>query len=187
MDSPARLMGFGGPGSTKPLPPMPPEYEAKALSQAFLTLSQIAPQILEHQSSGTIAGVALDKQRPNETVKLGNYILNVELPHGRGAQAPVPDILGYGLFMATGPDEYLLAGNNLLLTFTPDTPGPPIAGLASQEAGRFDNNGKWVATHFLGGDDSNFSSEPPVGQSGSVVRLAFGEHAVQRVKLYRYR
>lgn len=89
--------------------------------------------------------------------------------------------------MATGPDEYLLAGNNLLLTFTPDTPGPPIASLASQEAGRFDNNGKWVATHFLGGDDSNFSSEPLVGQSGSVVRLAFGEHAVQRVTLYRYR
>jgi hypothetical protein len=187
MDSPARLVGFGGPGSTKPLPPLPPEYEAKALSQAFLTLSQIAPQILEHQSSGTIAGVALDKQRPNETLKLGNYILNVELPHGRGAQAAVPDIIGYGLFMATGSDEYLLAGNNLLLTFTPDTPGPPIAGLAAQEAGRFDNNGKWVATHFLGGDDSNFSSEPPVGQSGSVVRLAFGEHAVQRVKLYRYR
>ena len=41
--------------------------------------------------------------------------------------------------MATGPDEYLLAGNNLLITFTPDTPGPPIAGLAMQEAGRFDS------------------------------------------------
>ena len=80
MDSPARLVGFGGPGSSKPLPPLPPEYEAKALSQAFLTLSQIAPQILEHQASGTIAGVALDKQRPDEKVKLGNYILNVGLP-----------------------------------------------------------------------------------------------------------
>ena len=89
--------------------------------------------------------------------------------------------------MAAGPDEYLLAGNNLLVTFTPNTPGPPIAGLAGQEAGRFDNNGKWVATHFLGGDDSVFSSDPPAGQSGSVVRLAFGEHAIQRVKLYRYR
>jgi hypothetical protein len=74
-----------------------------------------------------------------------------------------------------------------LITFTPHAPGPPIAGLAGQEAGRFDADGKWVATHFLGGDDTNFSSEPPVGQSGSVVRLAFGEHAVQRVTLYRYR
>jgi hypothetical protein len=177
MDSPTRLIGFGGPGSTQPLPPLPPAYEAKALSQAFLTLSQIAPQILEHQSSGTIAAAVLDKQRPNEKVKLGNYILNVELPHGRGAQAPVPDIIGYGLFMAAGPDEYLVAGNNVMISFTPNTPGPPIAGLAEQEAGRFDGNGKWVATHFLGGDDS----------SDSVVRLSFGERAIQRVTLYRYR
>jgi hypothetical protein len=90
--------------------------------------------------------------------------------------------------MTAGPDEYLLAGNNLLITFTPDTPGPPIAGLAGQEAGRFDNNGKWVATHFLGGDDSVISSDPPApGQSGSGVRLILGERAIQRVKLYRYR
>ena len=177
MDSPTRLFGFGGPGSTKPLPPVPAEYEAKALSQAFLTLSQIAPQILEHQSKGTIAGVALDKQKPDEKVKLGNYILNVGLPRGRGQQATVPDLIGYGVFMAVGPDEYLVAGNNLHITFTPDTPGPPIAGLAEQEAGRFDANGKWVATHLLGGDDS----------SESVVRLSWGERAIQRVTLYRYR
>ena len=177
MDSPTRLFGFGGPGSNKPLPPVPAEYEAKALSQAFLTLSQIAPQILEHQSKGTIAGVAVDKQKPDEKVKLGNYILNVGLPRGRGAQNEVPDLIGYGLFMAVGPDEYLVAGNNLHITFTPNTPGPPIAGLAEQEAGRFDNNGKWVATHLLGGDDS----------SDSVVRLSWGERAIQRVTLYRYR
>jgi hypothetical protein len=177
MDSPTRLFGFGGPGSTKPLPPVPAEYEAKALSQAFLTLSQIAPQILEHQSKGTIAGVAVDKQKPDEKVKLGNYILNVGLPRGRGTPNVVPDLMGYGVFMAVGPDEYLVAGNNLHITFTPATPGPPIAGLADQEAGRFDNNGKWVATHFLGGDDS----------SDSVVRLSWGERAIQRVTLYRYR
>jgi hypothetical protein len=177
MDAPTRLFGFGGPGSTKPLPPVPAEYEAKALSQAFLTLSQIAPQILEHQSKGTIAGVALDQQRPEEKVKLGNYILNVGLPRGRGQQATVPDLIGYGLFMATGPDEYLVAGNNVMITFTPDTPGPPIAGLAEQEAGRFDKNGKWVAAQSLGGDDS----------SESVVRLSWGERAIQRVTLYRYR
>jgi hypothetical protein len=177
MDAPTRLFGFGGPGSTKPLPPVPAEYEAKALSQAFLTLSQIAPQILEHQSKGTIAGVALDKQRPDEKVKLGNYILNVGLPRGRGQQATVPDLIGYGVFMAVGPDEYLVAGNNVMITFTPDTPGPPIAGLADQEAGRFDKSGKWVAAQSLGGDDS----------SESVVRLSGGERAIQRVTLYRYR
>jgi hypothetical protein len=90
--------------------------------------------------------------------------------------------------MAVGPDEYLVAGNNVVITFTPDSPGPPIAGLADQEAGRFDSNGKWVATHFLGGDDSLVSSVPlPANRSGSGVRLGFGERAIQRVTLYRYR
>jgi hypothetical protein len=176
MDALTRLYGFGGPGSTRQLPPVPPEYEAKALSQAFLTLSQIAPQILEHQSKGTIAGVVVDKEKPDEKVKLGNYILNVGLPRGRGTPNVVPDLIGYGVFMAVGPDEYLVAGNNLHITFKPDTPGPPIAGLAEQEAGRFDKTGKWVATHFLGGDDS----------SQSVVRVSWGERAIQRVTLYRY-
>jgi len=187
MDSLARLVGFGGPGSTKPLPPMPPEYEAKGLSQAFLTLSQIAPQILEHQTNGTIAGVVVDRQRTNENVKLGNYIINVRMPPGVRGPNAASYPMGYGLFMALGPDEYLLAGNNLLLTFTPDTPGPQIAGLAQHEAGRFDNKGKWVATHFIGGDDSMITSYPAANQSGSGVRLAFGERAIQRVTLYRYR
>jgi hypothetical protein len=79
--------------------------------------------------------------------------------------------------MATGPDEYLLVGNNLMITFTPDTPGPPLGGLAEQAAGRFDGNGKWVTLQLLGGDDS----------SDNVVRLSFGERAIQRVKVYRYR
>jgi hypothetical protein len=165
---------------------VPAEYEAKPLSQAFLTLSQIAPQILEHQTNGTIAAVALDRQRPDEQVKLGNYILNAGLPRNRGS-TNAPNLVGCGLFIALGPDEYLLAGNNISLTFTPNTPGPPIAGLAEQAAGRYDKNGKWVTTHLLGGDDSVFSSEPPPGQSGSVVRLSYGEHAIQRVLLYRYR
>jgi hypothetical protein len=186
MVSSERLEGFGGPGSSKPLPPLPPIYEAKALSQGFRTLSAIAPQILEHQTNGTIAGVVLDKQRPGEKVKLGNYTINAVMPRGARGTNGVAYPMGYGVFIALGKDEYLLAGNNLLLTFTPDTPGW-IAGLSTQEAGWYDKNGKWVVTHFLGGDDSMITSDPTPDQSGSGVRLDFGEHAVQRVTLYRYR
>ncbi len=191
IDSPERLVGFGGPGGIRPLAPPPPEYEVQPLPQAFLTLSQVAPQILEHQSNGTIAGVALDKQRPDEKVKLGNYILNVGLPRNRHTPAVIPDVTGYGLFMTLGPDDYLLVGNNLQITFSPNTPGPPIAGLAEQEAGRFDKDGKWVVTHLLGGDDSvaadDMAAAAAVNQSGSGIRLSYGERAIQRVKLYRYR
>jgi len=101
-----------GPGSSKPLPPPPPEYEQQALSQAFLVLSQIARKSWRTQTNGTIAGVALDDHRTSERVKLGNYILNVGFPTGRRAPDVAPEPVGYGLFMEVGPDEYLLAGNN---------------------------------------------------------------------------
>jgi hypothetical protein len=188
MESPTeRLAGFGGPDSTTPIPPMPREYEAKSLSQAYFTMADIAPQILAHQTNGTIAGMVLDRQRPTDQVKLGNYFINAVMPRAAGGTNAEADPMGYGLCIALGPDEYLLAGNHLLLTFTPATPGPPIAGLAWHEAGRYDRKGRWVALQLIGGDDSMITSDPPADQSGSGVRLGFGERAIQRVKLYRYR
>jgi hypothetical protein len=150
----------------------------------------LAPSILEHQSKGTIAAASLNRQNPDRQVKLGDYILNVGLPRNRRTPAVVPDVTGYGIFMATGPDEYLLAGNNLQITFTPNTSGPPIAGIARQENGHFEN-GKWVVTRYLAGDDSvlryDIATVADMGQSGSGVRLSAPDRGIQRVKLYRYR
>ena len=108
----------------------------------------------------------------------------------------VPDLTGYGIFMATGPDEFLMAGDNVQITFSPDTPGPEFVGLAEQEAGRFEN-GKWVVTRYLAGDDStlrrDYANAVAEGQSGFGVRLfsqphlSFAERAIQRVKVYRYK
>jgi hypothetical protein len=62
-------------------------------------------------------------------------------------------------------------------------------GLAQQEAGRFED-GKWVLTRYLGGDDSilryDFANIAAMNQSGNGVRLSAGERAIQRVKVYRY-
>jgi hypothetical protein len=64
-----------------------------------------------------------------------------------------------------------------------------------QAAGRFEN-GKWVVTRYLGGDDStlrkDLANAVAEGQSGFGVRLfsqphlSFAERAIQRVKVYRY-
>jgi len=160
------------------------------LSVAYAQLAQLAPTILEHQAQGTIAAVSLNRQRPEQQVKLGHYILNAALVRSFRTPDAIPDVTGYGIFMAVAPDEYLVAGNNLQISFTPNTPGPPIAGLARQEAGHFEN-GRWVATRLLGGDDSmlrsDFANVVEVGQSGSGVRLRAGDQGMQRVRLYRYR
>jgi hypothetical protein len=152
-------------------------------------LGQLAPYILEHQANGTIDGALLTKQNPDVEIKLGDYTLNVGLTRSPRAPDVVPDIIGYGIFMAEGPNDYLMAGNNIQVTFTPNTPGPPIAGLAWQESGQFEN-GQWVRTRILAGDDSVLRYDFPhivaMGQSGSGVRLSIGEQGIQKVKLYRY-
>jgi hypothetical protein len=62
--------------------------------------------------------------------------------------------------------------------------------LAQQEAGRFEN-GKWVVTRYLAGDDSvlryDIDVAAAMNQSASGVRLTAGARGIQRVKLYRYK
>lgn len=45
----------------------------------------------------------------------------------------------------------------MTIAFTPHTPGPPIAGLASVEEGRF-VEGRWVRGRTLAGDDAGQSN-----------------------------
>ena len=86
-------------------------------------------------------------------------------------------VFGPGL-ETTGPDEFYMAGSGLTVTFSPDTPGPPLAGLATVEEGRF-VDGQWVRGRTLAGDDT--------GQ-GNSISLDAGRHpGILRVTLYRYR
>jgi hypothetical protein len=189
-DNVARLQGFDPDSPQPPASQPPPDVEALPFSVSYKMLAQLAPYILEHQANGTIAAASLNRQNPDRQIKLGGYVLDVGLPRNRRTPNAVPDLTGYGIFMATGPDEFLLAGNNLQITFTPDTSGPPIAGIARQENGHFEN-GKWVVTRYLGGDDSvlryDIATVADMGQSGSGVRLSAPDRGIQRVKLYRYR
>ena len=168
-----------------------PPIERRPFPMAYEALGQLAPFILEHQSKGTIAAAMVNKQNPEMQVKLGDYTLTVGLQRDPRTFNVVPDLTGYGLFMLEGPNEYLMAGNNIQVVFTPNTPGPEIAGLAWQESGKF-VDGKWVRNRILGGDDSvlRFDIMPTFAamkQSGSGVRLDAGEHGIQKVKVYRYR
>ena len=193
-------------------PQVPTDVENLPLPQAYATLTQLAPMVLEAQTKGTISAVWLNKDKPDTDVHLGGYVLHATLggwgrrnvsdvPIGFNGNTlkgldVVPDIPGYAIFMSTGPDEYLMTGDNVQVTFTPDTPGPEFVGLAEQDAGHFEN-GKWVHQRFLAGDDStlrkDFANAVAMGQSGFGVRLfsqphlSFAERAIQRVKVYRYK
>lgn len=154
------------------------------LARSYDILSQLAPLILDHQPEGRVAGVLLEELTPSQKLRLGGYTLNVSRSEGRrtvhgavSAQAsaePAP----HGIFIAAGPDEFYLAGGGLTITFSPDTPGPPIVGLATVEEGRF-VDGRWVRGRTLAGDDT--------GQGNSISLDAARGSGILRLTLYRYR
>lgn len=163
--------------------------EKGQIPKAYAVLAQLAPLILEHQSKGSIAAVWLNKEQPAQKLQLGNYTLNVELRRTRRAPGLLPEV-GYGIFIAAGADEYIAAGTDVQVTFSPNTPGPPIAGLASVEEGTY-MNGRWVAGRVLNGDEVqlryDLAAAAAENQSGSGLRFGADGPAIQRVRLYRYR
>jgi beta-galactosidase GanA len=150
-----------------------PNPEEAPLARSYAMLAQLAPLILEHQGKGAMAGVLPEgpEQRAPQQVRLGGYTLNITY------ERPSPDALSGGLMIAVGPDEFVVAGTGLVITFEANAPGGPIVGLLSVQEGKY-VDGQWVPGRWLNGDQTH---------QGRHVRLVPGKFDIQRVKLYRYR
>jgi beta-galactosidase GanA len=157
--------------------------EKHPLARSYELLSQLAPAILAAQGKGMMTGVmptvsfdgAADDSPQRVTVG-GEFALTVTFepaPPGTDAAA----VRG-GIIIATAPDEFIIAGTGIVVTFAPVTPGvAPSAGILSAQEGRF-VNGRWVTRRWLNGDQTH---------QGRHIRLEPNEFSIQRVKLYRYR
>ena len=184
---------FTGPNRTRlALPDLP-------LARSYDIIRQLSPLLLENQGKGRTAGaVAIAGEAPQK-IPLGNYTLTVS--YARSGRDPMPAPKGAAgaaapateappnrladragaLFIAVGPDEYVMASSGPVnVRFSPNTPGPPVAGIDSIEEGTF-VDGRWVPGRRLNGDESD--SDKSVRLGGGVIPNG----RIQRVKLYRYR
>jgi hypothetical protein len=170
--------------------PAVPDIE---LTSAYDVIAQLAPLISAHQGDGTMSAVLLSAKDQPQRVKVGDYTLEVAflkpraLPGSPQPQEPFPNAAA--IFIATGPDEFYAAGTGVNVTFIPNTPGPPRAGLATVEEGVL-VDGKWRPGRRLAGDDTGGQSLvlPRLYESADHPAL-FGpsQKGIQRVTLYRYR
>ncbi|MEJ0060107.1 MAG: DUF5597 domain-containing protein [Terricaulis sp.] len=150
------------------------------LGAAYATLAELSPLILEHQGKGTMAGarapVAFDggvDETPRAIV-LGDYTLTVTTID---PWTPRPDqnIAAHGgLIIQVGPEDYVIAGSGITVTFAPN--GEGRAGIDSAWEGRY-VDGAWRPGRLLNGDETH---------QGRHVRLPPGPWGIQRVRLYRY-
>ncbi len=150
-----------------------PESE---LARAYSALSQLAPLILENQGKESITGVIVDFNNPSKQIQLGNFKLNIKLDAGWGKSLS-QGMFSSSIIISTAPDEYIIAGKSQVITFEPNTPGDPIAGIASIQRGHF-VKGRWVTDLYLNGDEDH---------QGRHLRLSPDTYEIQLIKLYRYR
>jgi beta-galactosidase GanA len=168
------------------------ETVGKLINSSYDVLGQLAPLILEHQGKNEMAGVLPEgpEQRAPQRVRLGGYVLNVTYERERPATYPgqnpgaslsqnaqAPDGIAGGLIIATAPDEFVIAGTGLVVTFETAPPSDAMVGILSVQEGKF-ANGQWIGGRWLNGDQTH---------QGRHIRLPPGKFDIQRVKLYQYR
>ncbi len=158
------------------------------IPKAYKLLAGMAPVILDAQSKGTITGVLMKKDiHPSEEIEIGGYKLLVELLKSRYSDT-VPE-QGYGIIINSAVDEYIIAGKNIQISFSPSTEGPAIAALAWVDEGRFDD-GKWIPRRRLNGDaimlDYHLANKAEENKTGTGLKFTGDDRMIQHVKLYRY-
>lgn len=161
------------------------------LGEAYAFLGPMLPILAKAQAEQRVVGVLLEDDKP-QTLKLGGYELLVTSSRMRvrldAGQAPVdaarraaaanpgfgpppPDERPFGLVIHTGPDEFLVVGSGLMITFRAASPGPKLAEIGTIDEGRFES-GHWVAGRRLNGDEGR-----PVIRGGRIGAF--------QIKLYR--
>jgi beta-galactosidase GanA len=156
------------------------EAARASIAGGYALLRQLAPVILRSQGRGVMTAVLLDGDVPAVDLRLGTYALRARHDHTweHAAGHDIGDARLWpragALIACTGPDEYVIAGSGVIVTFAAEGSS---AGLLAVEEGRFDGD-RFVAGRRLNGDETH---------QGRHVRLPSGAFGVQRVRLYRYR
>jgi beta-galactosidase GanA len=160
------------------------DKQGSPLAQAYEVLEQLTPAILANQGTQRLSGFR-PRVLEDETVidmpvteTVGDYRFTVTFVDTQAPKASQNSASHGGLIVQIAPDEYLIAGQGLIVTFKPSGDGPPLAGIESAWEGSFDARGSWIAGRLLNGDQTH---------QGRHIRLAPGKFQIQRVRLYRYR
>jgi beta-galactosidase GanA len=127
----------------------------KDLGASYKAIAEVAPVLLEAQTTGTpispnVHGFTLDTSHSSvEFVMQGNTV-RVSLDDLFGHRAEK----GFGLIIATGPDEYLGVGKGFRVLITPRSPMAARIGIATVDEGHY-QDGKWIAGRRLNGDETD--------------------------------
>ncbi len=165
------------------------DVENDPMTKAYKVAGSMADIILEAQEKGNITAVLVGgDMNPSAEVTLAGYKFFVDLGRSRRGPSEGP-AQGYGLIINIAPDEFIIYGSSIQVSFSPATDGPAIAGIAWVDEGKYEN-GIWKPRRRLNGDDImldyDLAKKALENKTGTGLRFGIGNEYLQRVKLYRY-
>lgn len=158
--------------------------EDASLRRSYGVLRQVAPLILEEQGKGAMVGFLLDAEHSRIMRDIGGYELEITLDLGFDYNSQ----RGYGLIIASGPDEFTGAGYGFRVAFHAKSPDRAQIGICAVDEGEF-RNGKWLASRRLNGDETWqggwWRFPAPTTGAGFIPTLGAGT-GIARCTVYRY-
>ncbi|WP_075190277.1 DUF5597 domain-containing protein [Maricaulis sp. W15] len=159
-----------------------PSPETSLLGRTYSRLAVMSALLMEHQGHDTLTGfrppVSHDgtPDLSDQSVAMGDYTITVRfIDPWTPRDAQTPQTHG-GLIIQTGPEEFLVLGHGVTLTFQSNLHPGAIAGIDQIREGQF-VDGEFVGARILNGDESH---------QGRHLRLPPGEIGLQRLRLYSY-
>lgn len=166
------------------------EYIAGAayslICQSYSVLAQLEPLILANRGTDRLTACIPQgtEQRQPKQVTIGGVVMSVtyDQPNQPAIEDGVISTNSGGtlpngaIIIETAPEEFVIAGIGVTVTFAPADATREKMGILSCEEGHYEN-GEWVHKRWLCGDETH------QGRHISIDREHFG---IQRVRLYRY-
>ncbi len=141
--------------------------EDRPLKEGYALLRNLLPILTQNPCSKI--GLFQQAGETKTNVDLGGYSLEVD--YAGNADSPA-----YGIVVATGADEFLVAGAGLRIHFGARGQGPRSTGIISIDEGRL-AEGKWIPGRRLNGDENG---------GGWRLELPANKPGLEKIKLYRY-
>ncbi|WP_460560413.1 GH35 family beta-galactosidase [Ferruginibacter profundus] len=148
---------------------------AVSLAKSYDIMQQLTPFIVNKQWLG-MDGFLLDKQNRSTTVKMGQYKLVVSHEATLSWSAEAKDSIWSttgGIILQTAPDEFLVAGSGIVVTFE-NTDKNMVSNIAAADEVRYEN-GAVIKGRRMNGDQDH---------QGRHIRFAVGDWGIQKVQLY---
>ena len=154
--------------------------------RAYEVLNQLSPLILSHRGDGSMSAALLNQDNPTQTLTLGGYTLNVSLRR-QPKLSPVADT-GYVLAIADQANRFVVAGEDVEITFTTGETPLEVVELGKVEEGIF-QAGRWVPGRRLNGDDImlDYALSKLAAQNRTGTGLRFGAEGptIMRATVFR--